>query len=176
MLTDPLTIWLQYTSMRKYFVVKVDKIQWNSELSLHILSRDEKLRTVYKIFSASEIERPQCECCASWRKESKFARISKRRLSRFKRCHVSRLHFRRLHFGCRRNSPEWQTSRAVVERLQYIWNGKKSDKEVQSMPHFVKCFKMSTQLQARLCWLDCMFWFWPQNDDKIQIHIFNYYH
>ena len=42
--------------MRKYFVVKVDKIQWNSELSLHILSRDEKLRTVYKIFSASEIE------------------------------------------------------------------------------------------------------------------------
>ena len=91
--------------------------------------------------------------CASWRKESKFARISKRRLSRFKRCHVSRLHFRRLHFGCRRNSPEWQTSRAVVERLQYIWNGKKSDKEVQSMPHFVKCFKMSTQLQACLCWL-----------------------
>ena len=138
----------------------MDKIQWNSELSLHILSRDEKLRTVYKIFSASEIERPQCECCAScWRKESKFARISKRRLSRFKRCHVSRLHFRRLHFGCRRNSPEWQTSRAVVERLQYIWNGKKSDKEVQSMPHFVKCFKMSTQLQACLCWLDCMFWF-----------------
>ena len=61
MLTDPLTIQLQYTSMRKYFVVKVDKIQWNSELSLHILSRDEKLWSVYKIFSASELKGPSVD-------------------------------------------------------------------------------------------------------------------